>query len=163
MAFSTAVLRANALRARPRVSLNEARRQNLRTAFLSHSHRDAELAKGLSETLAAAGWTVYIDWEDTVMPETPDRATATRIQEKILSHTLFLFLATPNSVASRWCPWELGFADGRKQRDTIYVVPTTDGGTTSGNEYLQLYRRIEPGPDGIRLFEAASSAGRALT
>ncbi len=77
------------------------------------------------------------------MPETPNRETAARIKQKIVDLDYFLFLATANSMSSRWCPWEIGYADGKKQIDRILMLPTTDGNRTHGNEYLQLYRRIE--------------------
>jgi hypothetical protein len=124
-------------------SLHEARVLGARTAFLCHSHHDSDLAAGLVSLLADAGWRVYVDWEDTVMPEIPNRETAKRIQQKIVELDYFLFLATPRSTASRWCPWEIGFADGKKHIDQILIVPTTDGSQTHGNEYLQLYRRVD--------------------
>ena len=124
-------------------SLNEARRLHLRTAFLCHSHRDSELAKGLVSLLAEADWDVYVDWEDTAMPEVPSRETASRIQEKIVELDYFLFLATSNSISSRWCPWEIGYADGKKDIDHILIVPTADGSKTHGNEYIQLYRHVD--------------------
>ena len=40
----------------------------------------------------------------------------------------FLFLATRNSMSSRWYPWEIGYADGAKPIDTILVIPTSSGG-----------------------------------
>lgn len=124
-------------------SLNEARTLGVKTAFLCHSHHDANLAKGLVQLLSDAGWRVYIDWQDTEMPNTPNRETAQRIKQKIIDLEYFLFLATPNSMASRWCPWEIGYADGKKQLDRILIVPTEDGAQTHGNEYLQLYRRVD--------------------
>src|SRR5262249_25705220 len=75
--------------------------------------------------------------------ETPNRETAKRIQAKIIELDWFLFLATANSMSSRWCPWEIGYADGKKQIDQIFIIPTQDGQKTHGNEYLQLYRRID--------------------
>jgi hypothetical protein len=77
------------------------------------------------------------------MPAKPNRETAKRIKDKIEQLNLFLFLATPNSMASRWCPWEIGYADGKKPIDNIVVIPTSEGATTHGNEYLELYRRID--------------------
>ena len=77
------------------------------------------------------------------MPPEPNRETAVRIQQRIKTCDWFLFLATANSMASRWCPWELGYADGQKPLDRIAVVPTSDAMTTHGNEYMQLYRRID--------------------
>ncbi|MGO8932007.1 MAG: toll/interleukin-1 receptor domain-containing protein [Limisphaerales bacterium] len=125
-------------------SLYEAKATRQETAFLCHSHKDQERAKGLQVYLEKMGWNVYIDWEDSTMPDTPAGETADRIQKRIKASGWFLFLATPNSTASRWCPWEIGYADGVKQRDAIVIIPTTDRtGAWYGNEYLQLYRRIE--------------------
>lgn len=123
-------------------SLNEARTLGVKTAFLCHSHHDADLAKGLVHLLSDAGWRVYIDWQDAEMPNTPNRETARRIKQKIIDLDFFLVLTTQNSMASRWCPWEIGYADGNKQLDRILIVPTEDGAQTHGNEYLKLYRRI---------------------
>lgn len=124
-------------------SLPEARRLGIQTAFLCHSHKDARLAEGLVSVLAQHGWRLYIDWKDAEMPESPNRETAARIQSRILECNYFIFLATANSTQSRWCPWEIGYADGKKPLDDIFVVPTRDSFTTYGNEYLDLYRRID--------------------
>ncbi len=134
----------------------EAKAARQQTAFLSHSHKDAQLAKGLQVLLKQQGWDVYIDWEDSTMPETPDRQTAEKIQTKIRQCNWFLFLATPNSTVSRWCPWEIGYADGKKPLDSIFIIPTTDNsGKFYGNEYLQLYRRIDLGVVDRQGFERA--------
>lgn len=77
------------------------------------------------------------------MPETPNRETARNIRQRIEQSNYFLFLATPNSLASRWCPWEIGVADGRKAYDNIFVIPTRNGNNHYGNEYVELYRRID--------------------
>ncbi|MES5482116.1 toll/interleukin-1 receptor domain-containing protein [Bradyrhizobium sp. INPA03-11B] len=141
----------------------EARMRAAPTAFLSHSHKDAELARGLQNYLQTQGWDIYIDWEDTAMPETPNRTTASKIQEKIRDLDLFLFLATRNSTASRWCPWEIGYADGVKQIDRILIILTSDSqGATYGNEYLQLYNHIDHVANiGIYAYNRAGG-GRAL-
>lgn len=123
--------------------VSEAKRAGRQTAFLSHSHKDQNLAKGVQGFLQEHGWDVYIDWEDTSMPETPDRTTAEQIQRKIRDLDWFLFLATQNSMASRWCPWEIGCADGRKPLNTILVLQTVDdGGRHYGHEYMELYRHL---------------------
>jgi hypothetical protein len=93
--------------------------------------------------LEEAGWHVYVDWADGAMPETPTRETAVQIQRKIVDLDFFLFLATANSMRSRWCPWEIGYADGKKPINRILILPTADGAVTHGSEYLQLYRRID--------------------
>jgi len=124
-------------------SLTEARQRHLRTAFLCHSHKDATLVEGLLVLLQESGWNVYVDWKDASMPEIPNKETARNIRQRIEQANYFLFLATPNSLASRWCPWEIGVADGRKPSDDILVIPTRRGSTYYGNEYLELYRRID--------------------
>jgi hypothetical protein len=119
------------------------------TAFLSHSHKDAKLALGLQEMLKRQGWDIYIDWQDQAMPDTPDAETATRIKNTIISADWFLFLATENSMASRWCPWEIGYADGKKHLNRIAIVPTVDNsGRYYGNEYLKIYNTINTPPSG---------------
>lgn len=138
-------LRAAANRQRRVVarSLTEAKNLGASTAFICHSHHDSYLVQGLSQVLTESGWRVYVDWLDTEMPSSPNRETAQKIKNKIVEFDFFLFLATHNSMASRWCPWEIGYADGKKDLSRILVVPTTDGTTTHGSEYLQLYRRVD--------------------
>lgn len=114
-----------------------------KTGFLCHSHLDHRLAEGLQALLAEQGIKLYIDWQDAAMPPQPNRETAARIQHNIRTCDWFLFLATANSMASRWCPWELGYADGQKPSERIAIVQTSDSTTTHGNEYMQLYRRID--------------------
>ena len=58
-------------------------------------------------------------------------------------------------MASRWCPWELGFADGKKSLDSILIVPTSEGTSIHGNEYLSLYRHIDHNSLGHLVVRAA--------
>ena len=116
---------------------------NKTSAFLCHSHNDKELVMGLIVVFKEAGLDLYVDWKDHSLPETPNGETAREIKAKIKSSNVFLFLATANAKASRWCPWEIGFADSSEKG--IYIIPTADGGGTYGNEYLQLYSRIDSG------------------
>lgn len=125
-------------------SINEALAIGKQTAFLCHSHKDENLAIGLQVLLAENGWYLYIDWQDHEMPAQPNKVTASKIKNKITQLDWFLFLATPNSSASRWCPWEIGVADTRKPHERIIIIPTIDNsGKWYGNEYLQLYNQID--------------------
>ena len=63
--------------------VEEARLQGKQTAFLSHSHKDADLAMSVQAFLQANGWKVYIDWQDVSMPPKPNRATADKIKERL--------------------------------------------------------------------------------
>lgn len=136
-----------------------------KTAFLCHSHKDAELVKGLIVWLREEGIELYIDWQDHSLPEVPSAETARKLQKKIESYKLFLFLATGNSTASRWCPWEIGYADSSKRN--IYIIPTSESSNTYGSEYLELYPRIERGfsesIEGFSLFEVGKSKGPWLS
>jgi len=131
------------------------------SAFLCHSHKDKDLAEGLTVLLAENGWELYIDWKDHEMPDKPDKTTASTIKKKIVDLDWFLFLATPNSSVSRWCPWEIGVADSKKSHDRILVIPTTDSsGKWYGNEYLQLYNQITNTTTGnLARFSPGSSSG----
>lgn len=134
-------------------ALQDAQRMGRQTAFLSHSHKDRVMAKGVQAFLQSQGWDVYIDWEDAEMPERPNRQTAARIKDKIVQLDWFMFLATQTSTASRWCPWEIGYADGKKNIERIIILPTSDGYSTYGSEYLDLYRHFWPSTLGdIRVF-----------
>ena len=137
----------------------------VKSAFLCHSHKDETIVKGLIVLFQEQGIDLYIDWKDHTMPETPDAETAKRIQDAIRSRDLFLFLATANSKASRWCPWEIGYADSNRRR--IYIIPTADGAGTYGNEYLQLYAYIDEGSTGTKkglgIFAVGRTQGEWLT
>lgn len=125
-----------------------ARALGYKTAFLCHSHRDRTFVEGLIQVFKEEGVHLYVDWMDSEMPETTNGETAKLIKNKIKEADMFLFLATPNSLASRWCPWEIGYADGVKLHERILVIPTTEHGQNYGNEYIDIYRRLERADDG---------------
>ena len=135
-ARSSAAIYAQASRGRPSSTLLQ--------VFLSHAHQDRTLATGVAGMLGSMGISVYIDWLDKAMPPSPNRVTAQKLKKKIEDCDLFLFLCTKNSKASRWCPWEIGYADGVMDIDRIVMVPFHEGNDLSGNEYLHLYRRLDP-------------------
>jgi len=136
-----------------------------KSAFLCHSHKDEALVKGLIAFFQEAGIDLYIDWKDHSMPDTPNAVTAKKIQDAIRVRDLFLFLATANAKASRWCPWEIGYADSSQRK--VFIVPTSDGVGTYGNEYLQLYPKIDIGTNetrsGLAIFRACMDKGEWLS
>lgn len=145
-------------------SLQEARAAARRTAFLSHSHHDRARAKGLQTLLAEQGWDVFIDWEHQTLDERPTKETVVWLQRAIEGRDWLIYLATPNAEKSRWCPWEIGFADGRKSASAILIVATSDARGIYGSEYLHLYGQIsETQLGGLAVFEAGqTSSGRYL-
>lgn len=137
----------------------------VKSAFLCHSHMDTTLVKGLIALFNEEGVDLYIDWKDHSMPGTPNAETARKIQEAIRTRDFFLFLATANSMASRWCPWEIGYADSSLRK--ILIVPTSNYAGTYGNEYLELYAKIDMGThetrSGLALFNAGTRYGEWLS
>jgi hypothetical protein len=114
------------------------------TVFLSHSHDDRELIEPAINFLASFGVSVYVDWQDPQMPSITNGWTAHRLQLKIVAYRRFVMLATENSLASRWVPWELGYADGKKSRSDIAIFPIQPSlYREAPNEYIQVYPRIE--------------------
>lgn len=111
--------------------------------FLSHSNLDSDLAKGFVNKVRSFGINVYFDLYDSTLILPPDRNTAVKLRTRIKNATHFILLATKNSVTvSRWCPWELGCADGFAI--PISIVQTKDEkGQEWGAEYLELYHSIE--------------------
>ena len=116
--------------------------QHRKKAFLCHSHKDVDLVKGLVVSFREKNVDLYVDWLDTSMPDTPNKETAVKLQLRIKQADMFLFLATRNSMSSRWCPWEIGYADGIGK--VPHILPTVDQySVTHGSEYLGLYPRVD--------------------
>ena len=133
-----------------------------KSVFLCHSHKDEQLVKGLLVWFEETGIDLYVDWKDHSMPDVPNKETAQKIQERIKKCDEFIFLATANSKISRWCPWEIGYADSSTK--DIYIMASADGLGTYGNEYLDLYKRMEEvthqGKNGIAVFEPHKTNGK---
>jgi hypothetical protein len=138
-------------------SLNESRRFNAKTAsslkptiFLSHKHNDLEdeeELKGFIELIEGMGAKVYIDSMDNTLPQQTTGDTAKRIKEIIKFCNKFILIATEKAIMSFWCNWELGVGDVYKYMDHIALLPIKEKGTNDskykGNEYLQIYPKIE--------------------
>ena len=132
------------------------------TVFLSHSHADRELVEPAANFLASMGVTVYVDWLDPEMPAITSPDTARRIREMININRRFLVLATERSLSSRWVPWELGVADGKKPFSAIAVLPVSeDVYVNAPNEYIHVYQRFAKTTDGEwYVFEPGKSESR---
>jgi hypothetical protein len=113
--------------------------------FLSHSHKDKSLIKQAVSFFKAINISVYVDWMDETMPEKTSGETALKIKSKIISNQKFIFLATNDAIISKWCNWELGIGDTFKfSSDNLAILPLSENsGSWYGNEYLQIYPRIE--------------------
>lgn len=111
--------------------------------FLAHSSKDKEIVLGVAAMFMSQGIPVYVDWLDEGMPDPPNKATAHRLQHKILECSKFVVVQTPNSIGSKWIPWELGFADGPRKREDIAILPIVETEKDwDGNLFYGLYRVI---------------------
>lgn len=134
------------------------------SVFLSHSHLDSEYVKDIVAILRSMGVNCYVDWMDDSMPEKTSGITAAKIKEKIKSNDKFVFLATNNSIASKWCNWEIGYGDAQKYMDKIAVFPLKDNyGEWKGNEYLQIYPYIFQSDNYKDIFLVKEPTGHVLS
>lgn len=112
--------------------------------FLSHSSLDKRLVLTLVELFNKAGYSAYVDWiEDAEL----DRNNVTKNTAAILKNRMndsigLTYIATSNATNSKWCPWELGYFDGKKN-SRCSILPVVESNTFVGQEYLGLYPYIE--------------------
>lgn len=136
-------------------SINESRSFSKSTAttsiFLSHAHDDRKLIAQAKTIFEHLNIRIYVDWADETMPKITSGVTAQKIKKQIISNDKFVLLATNRAVASKWCNWEVGYGDATKLNSgNMALLPLADNsGTWNGNEYLQIYPRIETMPSGV--------------
>jgi hypothetical protein len=113
--------------------------------FLSHSHKDRPIVEQAKMFFQNLGLSIYVDWADETMPEKTNGVTASKIKTKIKENDKFILVGTNDAVVSRWCNWEVGIGDTYKfAADKICILPLADNNEHwDGNEYLQIYPRIE--------------------
>jgi hypothetical protein len=113
--------------------------------FLSHSTKDEELVMGAIRILNNHGASVYVDKKDPALPPYTNKETASTLRTRIGEAGKFVLLASTNSQESKWVPWELGLADGRKSISQKALFPAVDSvheTSWTSSEYLGLYDRI---------------------
>ena len=112
--------------------------------FISHKHSDLEDLKGLIGFLEKDyGCNCYIDSNDSLMPSSTCGETANRIKNKIKNCDIFILLATPGAIASKWCNWELGYGDAYKNNENkLALLFIYSNSEDYGNEYMQIYPHI---------------------
>ena len=120
--------------------------KNKYDVFLSHSYLDKDLVIVLVSLFNKAQYSVYGDW---VIDKQLNRSSVSRKTSEILRDRLdasrsLAYVATCNTTLSKWCPWELGYGDGKKKgRCAILPVLNDESSSFKGQEYLSLYPHIE--------------------
>lgn len=112
--------------------------------FISHKHGQIEYVSRLQSLLDKYGFSGYVDWEDDLMPKETSGETAMRLREKIRTCHKFILIATNEAIDSKWCNWEVGYADAKKYIDHIALLPlANDNLQFNGSEYLKIYPSIQ--------------------
>ena len=114
--------------------------------FISHSYLDKKLILNLVELFNNAGFSVYVDWlNDTHLDRSKvDRETAKLLRSRMDESKGLAYIATNNITNSKWCPWELGYADGQTNgKCAILPIMKTSSDKFKGQEYLELYPYID--------------------
>lgn len=130
--------------------------------FLSHSFHDAELILGVRTILQRAGKRVYVDWiDDPELDRTKvSKLTASRLRERMNQCSSLIYAATKAATFSKWMPWELGYFDGRKNAESVAIMPLVSyPGESLGQEYLGLYPTLERA-SAVRPSPVVTSRGR---
>ena len=113
------------------------------SVFISHKHDDLDDLKGIIGFLEEEfNVIVYIDSEDESMPRITSGETAKKIKDRIKKCKKFILLATNGAVESKWCNWELGFADAIKGGDAVLFPMKGKGSDYTGKEYMEIYSYI---------------------
>ena len=86
---------------------------------------------------------MYVDWiEDTQLDRSNvNKDTAQTLRSRMNHLKGLAYVATSNSTNSKWCPWELGYFDGKKN-SRCCILPIMESNTFQGQEYLGLYPYI---------------------
>ena len=127
--------------------ITEAKRASLQaTVFLSHSTADDEYVDEIVLFFRDFDAVVYADNYDKSLPKPPSVKTSETLKCRIADTSRFVVLVSPNSRTSRWIPWELGIADGKKGVASIAILPVTPTGAEDAwtvEEYFGLYPRVK--------------------
>lgn len=113
--------------------------------FLSHSSKDAKYLDGPISVLGRHDADIYLDKNDSELPQTTSTDTARRLSSVIAGADALVLVATESSLSSKWVPWELGLADGCLGYERAAVIPLTSSPRWEawvGSEYVGMYPRI---------------------
>lgn len=115
--------------------------------FLSHSSIDVDRLPSAIGLLEKHGADVYVDVQDAGIRGMTDPEIAARLRDAIGSCKRLVVLFTEHTPTSRWIPWELGVADGRRGREEVALLPararpgSPDRWANEG--YFEIYPRVE--------------------
>lgn len=115
------------------------------SAFLSHKHDETEYVKRVAYILKSLHADIFVDWRDNTMPAISSGDTAAKVRQMIDRYDKFILVASDGAMDSKWCNWELGYADARKfDAGKMALFPIAKNRDNwKGAEYMQLYPTIQ--------------------
>ncbi len=115
--------------------------------FLSHSYLDREEVLILVQLFNNCGYSAYVDWiyDYQLDRNNVSAKTAELLRKRMNESKGLAYLTTGNSTYSKWCPWELGYFDGKSRYARCCILPILNYSSYSyqGQEYLGLYPYLQ--------------------
>lgn len=116
--------------------------------FISYSWHDRFFADKIVQLLEQCRYSVYIDYNDTRLDRSNvSEATAQKLIQAMKKCKGLLFLYSPSSSVSKWCPWEVGVFSGIKNfRCANLPLLDRAGENFKNQEYLEIYPYVDYAP-----------------
>lgn len=113
--------------------------------FISHSYLDKTEIEALYYIFEECGYTVFIDWKQEELQDRSEvsKEVANKLKKYMANCRCLLYVSTKNSSNSKWCPWELGYVDGLKERVAILPILNEENKKYKGQEYLNIYPYVD--------------------
>lgn len=108
---------------RKRLYVDKLERKKVFDVFVSHNSKDESKVVEFFKTLNRKGYVAYIDWVNDkfdLKREWCNATTAEIIKERIKQSRVFVLYFSQETLASQWCPWELGYADALGKKICIF-------------------------------------------
>ena len=114
--------------------------------FLSHSYADKDAVRGLADMLEKDfKFSVYLDWavDPALDRKMVNKATAEVLRNRLKRCKCLWYVISQGASASKWMPWETGYADGHIGK--VAICPLVEGRQSAfkGLEYLSLYPYVD--------------------
>ncbi len=141
-----------------------ARKQaGIKCVFLSHQKADRDICRKIADYLMAANINVYFDEDDNdlkdaLQTQNPHLVTAA-ICKGIRNSTHMLCVVSPNTITSRWVPFEVGYG-----YDQTYLGVLTLKGIPESSlpDYIKTAKVIVRGTKSLNEFIATTLVGSSL-
>ena len=115
--------------------------------FISYSWNDRQYAHMVEQLLKKCGYSAYVDFNDLTLNRADVSVdTAKRLVEKMKRCKGLLYLYSPSSSVSKWCPWEVGVFSGIKNFRCANLPIIDRDENYKNQEYLELYPYVEFAP-----------------